>query len=849
MRALTACVLLDSSARLLRAQSNVNFSINAAQNVQAISPLIYGVNTPLPGYSSTYYRLGGNRWTAYNWVTNASNAGSDYLYENDNYLGGGNTPGGAMIPTITNAYNLDAGVLLTVPINGLVSADESGPVNINDPNRFTTRFKPEQATKGSAFTLTPSPSAPAVYEDEFVNWVKTNYPYGATDPNRPISFELDNEPDLWSSTHSEVHPNATTYSELLNDTINYSSAIKNVEPNALVYGAVNYGFLGYYNLQNAPDAGQHSSDGWFLDYYLKGMAAASAAAGKRLLDVLDVHWYADAGGIQAPRSLWDPTYNENTWITQYYTNGPIELIPRLKAMIAADYPGTKLSISEYNNGNGDTIIGGIMQADTLGIFGSQGMYSANEWQLQTNESYIAAAFNMFRNYNGAGGTFGNTSVSATTSDVTDTSVYASTDTANPYHMVLVAINKESSAMTAAFALSNTQTFWKAQIYQLTSLSAAPVNSGTIVLTTPASMNYTMPANSVSTINLISFPTWVATGSGTWNTAANWSNGTIPQQAQLPIYFPNSITSPTTVTLNAAWTVGAINFTSSNSYTLAAGTGGRITLDNGTNAATITNTGGSHTISAPLTLNSPIRVSDTFSGDTIILSGQISSPHAISVAGNGTLRLGSGIGTPTFTAVIVNAGSKLDLGTNGLAINFASPAADPVATIAGYLQTGYNAGLWTGAGINSSTAASNASALAVGYADGNTDAGSAAAPNQILVKYTLAGDANLDGLVNFNDLVAVVQNFDKAGTDWASGDFHYGTSTNFNDLVTVVQDFNKILTPPSGSAIELGGTTLPLATPTDVQLPEPGTLALLAIGAAAVMRRRRRHRSNPPSAFA
>jgi hypothetical protein len=41
-------------------------------------------------------RIGGNRWTAYNWETNASNAGSDYLYQNDTYLGGGSAPGGAV---------------------------------------------------------------------------------------------------------------------------------------------------------------------------------------------------------------------------------------------------------------------------------------------------------------------------------------------------------------------------------------------------------------------------------------------------------------------------------------------------------------------------------------------------------------------------------------------------------------------------------------------------------------------------------------------------------------------------------------------------------------------------------
>jgi hypothetical protein len=54
-----------------------------------ISPYIYGLNFYFGNTSAppllTWDREGGNRWTAYNWETNASNAGSDYLYENDSY--------------------------------------------------------------------------------------------------------------------------------------------------------------------------------------------------------------------------------------------------------------------------------------------------------------------------------------------------------------------------------------------------------------------------------------------------------------------------------------------------------------------------------------------------------------------------------------------------------------------------------------------------------------------------------------------------------------------------------------------------------------------------------------------
>ncbi len=250
------------------------------------------------------------------------------------------------------------------------------------------------------------------------------------------------------------------------------------------------------------------------------MNQASTTAGKRLLDVLDVHWYPEATGggirvtnddnsaavvaarLQAPRSLWDPTYVETSWITQFSIPGQaIDLLPRLKGQIASNYAGTKLSISEYNYGDGDHIDGGIAQADVLGIFGQQGVYSANEWQLASNEAFIGGAFAMFRNYNGNGGTFGDTSIGASTNDITDTSIYASLDSTDPHRMVLVALNKTNSLITSNIQLSNAGFADRADIYQLTSASATPVFVGEFSLNDVNSFSLNLSAMSVDTIVL------------------------------------------------------------------------------------------------------------------------------------------------------------------------------------------------------------------------------------------------------------------------------------------------------------------------------------------------------------
>jgi hypothetical protein len=236
--------------------------------------------------------------------------------------------------------------------------------------------------------------------------------------------------------------------------------------------------------------------------------------------------------------------------------------------------------------------------------------------------------------------------------------------------------------------------------------------------------------------------------------------------------------------------------------------------------------------------------DPFSDNTALATA--GNHVALTLDHGGQLKILGPQRTVTVSSLNINTSGRLDVGNGGIAINYGTPANDPVANIASYLTSGYAGGAWTGTtGIISTTAqGSSASAvLSVGYADGNTDNGTPAGPNQIVVKYALAGDANLDGFVNSADLLAVVQNFNKSGTDWAHGNFTYitsGQSTTSADLLLVVQNFNRTL--PFSS--ESGGPTavLPLSAGNAVQLPEPSALALVAAGAGGLLARRRRRKA-------
>src|SRR3954467_10378839 len=128
-----------------RLLATVHFTIDPSQNVHAISRFIYGINQSFAGaYSNdTLTRLGGNRWTAYNWENNASNAGSDYLYQNDGYLSSSNVPGAAVQNRLSNSSPGGRAVVVTVPIVDYVSADKAGGCDVRSSGAdyLTTRFR------------------------------------------------------------------------------------------------------------------------------------------------------------------------------------------------------------------------------------------------------------------------------------------------------------------------------------------------------------------------------------------------------------------------------------------------------------------------------------------------------------------------------------------------------------------------------------------------------------------------------------------------------------------------------------------------------------------------------------
>ncbi|MGA2233827.1 MAG: dockerin type I domain-containing protein, partial [Tepidisphaeraceae bacterium] len=301
-----------------------------------------------------------------------------------------------------------------------------------------------------------------------------------------------------------------------------------------------------------------------------------------------------------------------------------------------------------------------------------------------------------------------------------------------------------------------------------------------------------------------------------------------------------------VTLNTLIAATSVTFANNaGNYTLSGsgGIGGAATL-NITGSAMVT-----------------ISTSNSFTGPTTVTGGKLiiaaadalPAGNAVTI-GNGTspatMQLANGIGQVSLSSLTINPGGVLDITNNAVAINY-TPGSSPAATIRQLIATGYANDTWTGPGIDSSAAALNPGRFTVGYADGNVDQGTAAAANQVLVEYTLAGDANLDGTVNFADLLVVAQNFnhtlDTHGNpiDWADGDFNYDGKVNFADLLLVAQNFNKKLAAgeleqlPGSFQAEWALAQADVAAAQSNNVPEPTAITMLALSAFTLLTRRRR----------
>jgi autotransporter-associated beta strand protein len=172
-----------------------------------------------------------------------------------------------------------------------------------------------------------------------------------------------------------------------------------------------------------------------------------------------------------------------------------------------------------------------------------------------------------------------------------------------------------------------------------------------------------------------------------------------------------------------------------------------------------------------------------SGGSFVKTGQATFTLAGSNAYTGETVIDGGtlvIGNNARTPILVNAGA--DIRSGALVFDYAA-GSTPAATVGSILDAGFDLAIPFSSGKLRNTTLP--SGMLLGWTDDTST-------STLTIRTTRAGDANLDLVVDFNDLLTLAQHYDTtvAGRVWDQGDFNYDGLVNFNDLLALAQNYGS-----------------------------------------------------------
>jgi len=501
--------------------------VDASSQLTPISPDIYGIAfaDDESAKVTTLNRSGGDSAETYNWQKDITGKGA--WWNCANYAGSGSPSDADNFVQTNKSKNVNT--LMTIPITGWVaniatSSDSTSNSLLGQPLSFCNYPLKADGTLVPSLTCC---QAMGTQESVLVdkgsknldtsfmgNWVSHLVSTFGTAASGGVKYyQLDNEPDNWQNNRPDIYPafyppgtscmdyavpitsgnesGVSPNDDIINRSIAYAAAVKAADPTAQVL------FLSVMNpddlvnlMQTECGVGSWDSSkkvpySVTNSYAMAMMAKAAqyeAANHKRIFDCLDTHYPADA------KDFWQR-----------------DSLSHAQGWIQSTYPGTGICVSEYSVSNDATdLTATTQQADFLGTFGVVGARLAAYWGSLVADDKLTHkpvynAFLMFRNYDGAGGKFGNLSVGAQ-SAYANVHAYAATDSAtNPTKLWIMLVNRGTSAQSnMTITINNFTAASTAKVYQSVN-GVAPAAAADVAIANGSISGLSLAANTITLI--------------------------------------------------------------------------------------------------------------------------------------------------------------------------------------------------------------------------------------------------------------------------------------------------------------------------------------------------------------
>jgi hypothetical protein len=501
--------------------------VDAKSQDTVISSGIYGValDADESVQVASLNRWGGDSTGSYNWQNDIFNTGTDWNCAN--YKGLFTSP--APDPSLSTSsdqfvhYNVEKQLdtLMTVPLTGWVANQQTSGACAG--STYNSACCQQIGTSESKLVDKGSKNLDPSFVASWVQHLVSAF--GTAAAGGVKYYQLDNEPDNWQGLRTDIYPTlyppgtfcesfytpitqvgASINQDFINRTLAYSAAIKGADPTATVLFMSVESPLDLVSLNNL-ECGNNGSPYTVTNSLTSAILTLGAQhevnAKQRILDCVDMHYPVSGSGLDATRALWDPTS----------TASFPEVFPRVQGWINSTYPGTGICVSEYNwskdgtDGTAPDPTTAVLEADILGMYGRFGVRLAAYWTtLECNPPQCASptrlptfnAMSMYRNYDGQGGRFGDTSIGAASSNAGVNAYAASDSPTAPTKLWLMLVNiSGTNQQNLSVSIQNFAAGASAKVYRTVNGGAPKADATNATVTNDTITGLSLAAGSVA----------------------------------------------------------------------------------------------------------------------------------------------------------------------------------------------------------------------------------------------------------------------------------------------------------------------------------------------------------------